>query len=209
MYHDKCFQTDIGFPFEAFSHEQIKTSTTGGFLLADKDKFFKISERIHRIDDTGETVLPVTDAEKDCFQLLNDLDHVAYNVHGSLTSKKYMCNEAYSLMASEGAPSWYFTMAPSDHSHPICIYWADQKMEFDPIPLAEKERVRLVTQNPVAGARFFNFMVQLFITYVLHVGDDVLQGLFGDTSAYYRTVEQQVLHTLPARQYRLIISKFI
>ncbi|PBK91904.1 hypothetical protein ARMGADRAFT_1046444 [Armillaria gallica] len=167
MYHDKHFQTDIGFPFVAFSHEQIKTSTMGGFLLADKDKFFEISERIHRIDDTGETVLPITDAEKDCFQLLNDLNHVAYNVHGSLTSKKYMHNEAYSLMASEGAPSWYFTMAPSDHSHPICIYWADQKMEFDPIPLAEKERVHLITQNPVVGARFFNFMVQLFITYVL------------------------------------------
>ncbi len=53
MYHDKRFQTDIGFPFVAFSHEQVKTSTTGGFLLADKNKFFDISERIHRIDDAG------------------------------------------------------------------------------------------------------------------------------------------------------------
>ncbi len=207
MYHDKRFQTDIGFPFVAFSHEQVKTSTTGGFLLADKNKFFNISERIHRIDDAvlenisdqmskGETVVPVTDAEKDCFQLLNDLDHVVYNVHGSLTSKKYMWNEAYSLMASKGAPSWYFTMAPSDHSHPICVYWADQKMEFDPIPLAEKERVRLITQNPVAGARFFNFMVQLFITCVLRVGENVMQGLFGDVSAYYGTIEQQGCLTL-------------
>ncbi len=151
-----------------------------------------ISDRMSK----GETVIPVTDAKKDCFQLLNDLDHVAYNVHGSLTSKKYMRNEAYSLMASEGAPSWYFTMAPSDHSHPICVHWANQKMEFDPIPLAEKERVCLVTQNPVAGARFFNFMVQLFITCVLRVGENVMQGLFRDVSAYYGTVEQQGRLTL-------------
>ncbi len=75
----------------------------------------------------GETVVPATDAEKDCFHLINDLDHVAYNVHGSLTSKKYMRNEAYPLMALEGAPSWYFTMAPSNHSHPICVYWANKK----------------------------------------------------------------------------------
>ncbi|KAK0421656.1 hypothetical protein EV421DRAFT_1915977 [Armillaria borealis] len=200
MYHNKRFQVDVGFPFVAFSHKQIKTSTTGGFLLADKDKFFEISERIHRIDESvlenisdrmaqGQTVLPVTDTEKDCFQLLNDLDHVAYNVKGSLTSKKYMRNEAYSLMASEGAPSWYFTMAPSDHSHPICVYWADKRIEFDPIPLSEKDRVRLVMSNPVAAARFFNFMVELFIMHVLRVGDQSLQGLFGDTSAYYGAVE--------------------
>ncbi|KAK0215547.1 hypothetical protein IW262DRAFT_1229362, partial [Armillaria fumosa] len=201
MYHDKRFQTDVAFPFVAFSHEQIKASTTGGFLLADKDKFFDISERIHRIDDSvleslssrmaeGQVVVPATEAEKDCFQLINDIDHVAHRVQGSLTSKKYMRNEVYSLMAAEGAPSWYFTMAPSDHSHPMCVYWADHKIEFDPIPLAEKERVRLVTSNPVACARFFRFMVELFLKYVLRVGDDILNGLFGDTCAYYGTVEQ-------------------
>ncbi len=115
MYHDKWFQRDFGFPFIAFSHEQVKASTTGGFLLADKDKFFEISECIHRIDvnvldslsermQNGETVSSATEAEKDCFQLINDLDHVAYRVQGSLTSKKYMRNEVYSLMAVEGVP---------------------------------------------------------------------------------------------------------
>ena len=31
MYHDKRFQTDVYFPFVAFSHAQIKSSTTGAF----------------------------------------------------------------------------------------------------------------------------------------------------------------------------------
>ncbi|KAK0222353.1 hypothetical protein IW262DRAFT_1241297, partial [Armillaria fumosa] len=201
MYHDKRFQTDIAFLFVAFSHEQIKASMSGGFLLTDKDKFHEITERIHRIDDTvlasiseqiaeGQTVVPATDAEKDCFQLINDIDHVAHRVQGSLMSKKYMHNEVYSLMAAEGAPSWYFTMAPSDHSHPISMYWADQKMEFDPIPLGEKEHIRLVTGNPVACTRFFHFMVELFILYVLRVGHDALKGMFGDTSVYYGAVKQ-------------------
>ncbi len=101
MYHDKRFQTDPSFPFVTFSHKQIKSSTTGGFLLAKKDKFHEITDHIMRIDEhtltsiserlkEGIHVVPQMDKERDCFQLLNDLDHVAYKVSGSLTSKKYM-----------------------------------------------------------------------------------------------------------------------
>ncbi|TFK58515.1 hypothetical protein BDN72DRAFT_741422, partial [Pluteus cervinus] len=50
MYHDKRFQTDLTFPFVIFSHQQIKTSSTGGFLLAKRDKFDAISERLLNID---------------------------------------------------------------------------------------------------------------------------------------------------------------
>jgi hypothetical protein len=32
MYHDKRFQVDVNFPFVAFSHEQVKSSTTQGFI---------------------------------------------------------------------------------------------------------------------------------------------------------------------------------
>ncbi len=52
MYHDKRFQTDPSFPFVAFSHEQIKASTTGGYLLAKKEKFHDISSRILRLDES-------------------------------------------------------------------------------------------------------------------------------------------------------------
>ena len=46
MYHDKRFQTDPTFPFVAFSHEQIKTCTSQSFLLADKDMFKDITNRL-------------------------------------------------------------------------------------------------------------------------------------------------------------------
>jgi len=45
MYHDKCFQTDNHFPLIAFNHEQIKHSTTGGFLLAETCHFHDIADR--------------------------------------------------------------------------------------------------------------------------------------------------------------------
>jgi hypothetical protein len=50
MYHDKRFQTDINFPFIAFSHEQIKASTTQSFLLAEKSKFWTIANRLLSLD---------------------------------------------------------------------------------------------------------------------------------------------------------------
>lgn len=46
MYYDKRFQKDPHFPLVAFNHEQIKQSTTGGYLLAEKSKFDNISKRL-------------------------------------------------------------------------------------------------------------------------------------------------------------------
>ena len=50
--------------------------------------------------------------------------------------------------------------------------------------------MRLVCQNPLAGAPFFHFIVKSFIADVLGVGAKHC-GLHGDTEAYYVTVEQQ------------------
>jgi len=50
MYHDKRFQTDINFPFVAFSHEQVKTASTQSYLLVDQGRFAGISERLLNLD---------------------------------------------------------------------------------------------------------------------------------------------------------------
>ena len=143
----------------------------------------------------GENIKPATQAEKDCFQVIRDLDHVSSRVDGSLTSKKYMRSEIWSLMAYFGAPSWYITLSPADVKHPICLYFADTKEKFCPDLRLYEERIKLIARNPVAGARFFHFMVELFIKHILGVGTDHA-GIYGETSAYYGTVEQQGRLTL-------------
>lgn len=50
MYHDKHFQCDITFPFVAFSHEQVKSSTSAGFLLAEKSNFGNIASQLLNIN---------------------------------------------------------------------------------------------------------------------------------------------------------------
>jgi hypothetical protein len=54
----------------------------------------------------------------------------------------------------------------------------------------------LNVRNPVAAARFFHVVVTLFIKHVLGVDNDEETGLYGKTSAYYGTVEQQGRLTL-------------
>jgi hypothetical protein len=137
----------------------------------------------------------VTDKEKACYTIVSDLDHVGGHVPGSLTSKRYLRNEIWSLISYVGAPSWFITFAPADNKHPICLYYADNKETFSPDIRPDNECYRLIANNPVASARFFHFMVQTFIKHVLGVDQDH-PGLYGDTSAYYGTVEQQGRLTL-------------
>jgi hypothetical protein len=113
----------------------------------------------------------------------------------SITSKKNMRSEIWSLMSYLGAPSWFITFAPADISHPICIYFADTQESIYPAIKGYEDRLRIVGHNPVAGARFFKLMVDSFIKHVLGVGMD-RPGFYGKTSGYYGTVEQQSRLTL-------------
>jgi len=115
LYHDKCFQLDRLFPLVAFSHEQVKSATSAGFIVSKQSMFEQICSCIERVNGdvldaiierltAGEHVRPETDDEKVIFQLLNDLDHIAYKVNGSATTKTNMRSEVWSLLAYKGAP---------------------------------------------------------------------------------------------------------
>src|SRR5882762_6592645 len=170
---------DPYFPLIAFYHEQIKDSTTSGFILAKQKSFDNIANRLLQINSEvladitermmkGERVKGESQDEKDCLQLIHDLDRIGGHVKGSITSKKYMRNEIWSLISFRGAPSWYITLSPADNKHPISLYYADTE-EFTPIIRSKSEKDSLIADNPVASARFFHFMIQAFIKHVLGV----------------------------------------
>lgn len=133
MYHDKQFQKDIAFSFVAFSHEQIKGTTTGSFLVVETSKFTDVADQLLSLNQdtlaniakqmaSGETVKPANADEEQCFQMIRDLDHVSSHVHGSITSKKHMQNEIWSSITYLDAPLWYITLSFPDNKHPICLY---------------------------------------------------------------------------------------
>lgn len=207
MYHDKRFQTDSRFIIIAFNHEQIKRGSTGSFILTKRANFSSIVSRVSKLNPAvvmsianrlkqGERVVPSSEEERTCFVLMDQVDHIGGSIQGSLASKKNMRSELWSLITHKGAPSWFITLSPADNRHPICIYWADKNVIFNPALRQATERVRLVARNPVAGARFFHYMVQLLIKHLLRWKSDDGLGIFGNTAAYYGTVEQQGRMTL-------------
>ena len=206
MYYDKRFQTDPNFPLIAFNHEQIQQSSSGSFLTAQKSFFSEVADRLLNIDVavisdinkrlfTGERIKPETDEEKSCYQLMSDLDAVGGFVSGSLAKKKHMRNEVWSLISYIGAPSWFITISPADNKHPICLYYADDKTEFKPDIRLPDEAYRLIANNPVAAARFFDFICKNIIKHVFGVGQKH-PGIYGETEGYYGVVEQQGRLTL-------------
>ncbi|KAJ2914801.1 hypothetical protein MD484_g5620, partial [Candolleomyces efflorescens] len=208
MYHDKRFQTDTRFVLLAFNHEQMKSGASASFVLTRRRNFATMASEVALINpavimnisnrlQAGERVIPQTEEEKRCFALMDQIDHVGESVHGSLASKKRMRTELWSLISNLGAPSWFITVSPVDNKHPLCIYWADKNIKFHPDLKEYNERVRLVASNPIAGARFFHFLVELLIKHLLRWADDQERpGVFGHTSAYFGTVEQQGRMTL-------------
>lgn len=97
-----------------------------------------------------------------------------------------------------GVPIFFITFAPTESKNPICLYFCGEDVDlndFCSMKSSDQERLRIVVKNPVACAKFFNLMVNLFIKHVLRSGSD-RDGLFGRTSAYYGTVEQQGRLTL-------------
>ncbi|KAF5309724.1 hypothetical protein D9611_014437 [Ephemerocybe angulata] len=208
MYHDKRFQVETRFIIVGFNDEQITGGSTGSRIVAKRSNFQSIASRVHLVNPAvikdiaarlqeGERVVPETDDEKLCFSIMDQIHQVGESVHGSMAGKKNMRSEVWSLIMYRGAPSWFITLSPADNCHPICIYWADKKVEFNPDLREYKERATLVAQNPVAGARFFRFMVLLLIKHLLRWNDaEGRSGVFGHTAAYYGTVEQQGRMTL-------------
>jgi hypothetical protein len=60
-------------------------------------------------------------------------------------------------------------LSPADSRHPICSYYADKNIEFEPdLRLSNKQNL-LVAQNPIAAAHFFDLMIRMFIKHVLGI----------------------------------------
>ena len=109
-------------------------------------------QQVKRLE-AGEHITVQNHAEKQCFQLINNLDAISGRMHGSTSSKKYMQKEIWSMINHIGSPSWYITLSPADIQHPISIYFVSTNNQFCPDLPSYDERACLVCENPVAGAQ--------------------------------------------------------
>ncbi|KAJ3475999.1 hypothetical protein NLI96_g11457 [Meripilus lineatus] len=209
MYYDRRFQTDEYFSFLVFNQVQIASSVRGGYLVTARKNFDDVTDKILSIDRDALQrlteralengfVRSEDDDEKAILQLVSNLDHIGGHVPGSNAQRRYQRNEIRSLMYEMNAPAFFITFAPADFKSPLCLYYAGKRIDLSPLcPLNDSynSRMKIIAANPVACARFFHLMVTLFIKIILKADSDE-EGLFGKTSAYYGTVEEQGRLTL-------------
>lgn len=209
MYGDRRFQTDGTFSYIAYNHEQIRRSSSGGYLLTNRKNFPSVVDKLLSIKaealdrivartEIGGYVVPEDDDEKACLELMSIVDHVAGHVHGLNTLRKYQRNELRSLIYTKGMPVFFLTFAPADTKNPICLSLCGEDVDLtssSPKLRCDVECMLAVGRNPVGAARFFHLMVNGLLEDVLRVGSSE-GGLFGPIDGYYGTVEEQGRKTL-------------
>ncbi|KAF8230504.1 hypothetical protein L208DRAFT_1281647, partial [Tricholoma matsutake] len=103
----------------------------------------------------------------------------------------------YSLL-QQGAPFWFITLLPADSKHLLTLYFAGKLVTFCPTSLTNDDHCfgPSYVRSFTTLAAFFSF--HLIIPkqeHILGVGSKH-PGLFGETSAYYGSIEQQGCLTL-------------
>ncbi|KAF6744860.1 hypothetical protein DFP72DRAFT_993248 [Ephemerocybe angulata] len=207
MYHDKRFQMSPSALMVMFNHQLIHQSSKGSFISMKRNNFSRVADAIRKLDPgvllavserlrNGGRFIPKTPEEYRCSKLMDEVDVVGSHVDGSLAKKKYQRGQIWSLINFLNAPSWFITLSPADAKHPLCVYWASQDVTFSPDIKSSKERLELISQNPVACARFFDHLIQLFLKYICGWTENgPKRGLFGKPAGYYGTVEEQAATT--------------
>ena len=212
MYWDQRFARDEHFMYIAHNILQRRIASRTSYVKVKKRVF---ERTIHLMDTVKEETLEAMLAamgksktnyvkaqsqdEEDCVELLRHIEDAGFALDGSNASRKRYRNQLRSLMMYAGAPSWFITFTPSDTGSPIFLHLAGEKVnlhQYCPVPVEFADRMKAVAENPVAGARFFDHTVKLFLRVILGAGYEDREGLFGKVRHYYGTVEAQARKTL-------------
>ena len=123
--------------------------------------------------------------------LSNNLSSAGSHVKGSPYEKVNNRREIFGLMIKYGFPLLWITISPAPVHSPIFMLLAGEPIDIDisNIP-SHTERAKLVANNPVAAAKYYNTILDAFTNYLL--GYKQLDGgTFGNTKAYYGMTEEQ------------------
>ena len=212
MYWDQRFARDEHFMYIAHNVLQRRVASRTSYAKVKKRGFERTAYLMDTVkQETLEAMLASMEKsktnyvkaqsqdEENCIELLRHIEDAGFALDGSNASRKRYRNELRSLMMYAGAPSWFITFTPSDTGSPIFLHMAGETVnlnEYCPVPMRYSDRMKTVAERPVAGARFFDHTVKLFLKVILGAGYEDKQGLFGKLRSYYGTVEEQARKTL-------------
>lgn len=208
--NDRRFELEANFAFVYYNIHQKKsvlqnvsfsTSTSRQASIV-KDILTlqpdKVAEFKHKVE-AEPMYEPCSEEELRISKVLKDVNFVGYKLPGTHAYKFARRSEIRSLITYRGTATLFITLNPADIHHPLVRIFAGGLVDAD--SLAETEDMRewrrrvLVAKRPAAAARFFDFMITMFVEVILRFGR-AEAGLFGKCTSYYGMVETQGRGTL-------------
>ena len=199
---DRKFSHDTSMIFHAFNILQKRDVSLHTSILVRQPGFQSTAARIDSLTHESleqalkalENNTPVSDPNLST--LTKSLSSAGSHIHGSPYQKASNRREIFGLMIKYGTPSLWITISPAVVHSPIFMQLAGEAIDFDfsNIP-SHVERAKLVANNPVAAAIYYNTVIHAFTKYLL--GYQQLDGgTFGHTAAFYGMTEEQGTGTL-------------
>ena len=197
---DRKFACDISLKFHAFNILQRRDVSLHTTLQVRRSGFQSTAARIDSLSNESlaefqqsvENNTPITDPNLRTF--LNTVSSTGAHVKGSPYQKKAYRREIFGLMIKYGTPVLWITISPAVSHSPIFMQIAGHKVDLSDIP-SHVERAKMVANDPVAAAIYYNTVIDAFVDYILGY-KQANGGTFGKPAAYYGMTEEQGTGTL-------------
>ena len=211
---DRRFQTHLTFPFAMHNILMTRESSFKSRLAVRRSWWPKAMNAMNSFDNATLNTLmttmatrkakkdhskytPANEGEKAIFELLRYVDYVSDHIEGSQSDVLKMREEIHAINRSSGTSNLFFTLNLAETYNPLATFKAGCDIDIDMLfdnpdsQYTSFDRARILASNPIAGAEFFNLMVDQFINTFLGCGRPNKEGVFGRVKHYYAVFEAQ------------------
>ena len=210
--HGKFAEHEI-FMFVVFNIIQRRKICVGAKLMTSRSNLPRVARLLQGMDyaavhraiatdiDTGQ-IHTLSDAT--LFQLMESTAIANGLVRGSQQYVRNRRNEIRGLFFRFGGPKFFITINPDDMRHPLVLSLrGDVSNVWRPAVTPEftrycRMRSKLVAQNPVLQAQFFDVIFRAVTEVLFGFGRDTQVGIFWKVVAHYDIIESQGKGTLHA-----------
>ena len=183
QYHDGRFRRDATFPFVCFAIIQTRERVTLSHVLYSKCFRDKQTQQINASTSSdfkesleylreNKTLFGGPQPAKNVSDLIKNLKVVGSKMTGSVFERNACRSEIIAMVTSHGLPNVFITLNPSDIHNPTVSFWnanmQGKDMQFNLDTLLgdfpdTQARARLVAEDPVLCADFFNTVITAFL----------------------------------------------
>ena len=198
QHHLERFKKEHGFIFHIFNVLKKREVSLHTSMAVRHPRFSEIADTLNNLTSKQlENVLNSLsngNLEDPTVKLLMKQIHiVGSKIKGFGYSKRIYRSEIQGQMIHLGMPAIFLTINPADVHSPIVSFLTGHDIDLDaqfPDLPNPRERAKLVADNPVACAEFFNIIFTAVISCLLRYGKSD-GGILGKVSGYYGCVEEQ------------------